>query len=330
MDEDPPSAADIMLSVLKEFRVADTEIAEAGAAGRAALYQGLLGDRRCLLVFDNARDESRIAPLLPRRGRGMCVVTSRKALTGLRDVRRMGLGVLSAEEAFAFLGGVIGQERARREAAALGEVALRCGYLPLALRIAGSRLATRTGWSVRRLADRLAVDKRWLDVLVAGTAGSPRPSTSPTGGSLRMPPGCSGACPSCPVRTPARPAPRICSAGTSPAPKASSANSSRPGSSTSSATASGCTLSCACTRATGWRPWKGRPEPNGCELACPAGCRTRPPPADASRRAVAFLPLRASMCADTARRGGRLCGNAAGGSLLVRTAANGKVHRWPR
>ncbi|MGW0513632.1 NB-ARC domain-containing protein [Streptomyces olivaceoviridis] len=168
MDEDPPSAADIKLSVLKEFHVADTEIAEAGAAGRAALYQGLLGDRRCLLVFDNARDESRIAPLLPRRGRGMCVVTSRKALTGLRDVRRMGLGVLSAEEAFAFLGGMIGQERARREAAALGEVALRCGYLPLALRIAGSRLATRTGWSVRRLADRLAVDKRRLDVLVAG------------------------------------------------------------------------------------------------------------------------------------------------------------------
>ncbi|MFE9357888.1 NB-ARC domain-containing protein [Streptomyces olivaceoviridis] len=168
MDEDPHSAADIMPSALKEFHVADTEIAEAGAAGRAALYQGFLGVRRCLLVFDNARDESRIVPLLPRRGRGMCVVTSRKALTGLRDVRRMSLGVLSAEEAFAFLGGMIGQERARREAAALGEVALRCGYLPLALRIAGSWLATRTGWSVRRLADRLAVDKRWLDVLVAG------------------------------------------------------------------------------------------------------------------------------------------------------------------
>ncbi|MEW2287812.1 helix-turn-helix domain-containing protein [Streptomyces sp. NPDC047841] len=168
MDEDPPSATDVMLSVLKEFHVADAEIVQAGAAGRAALYESVLGDRRCLLIFDNARDESQIAPLLPRRGRVLSVVTSRKVLTGLRDVRRMSLGELSPGEAVAFLGGMIGEERARREAAALGEVALRCGYLPLALRIAGSRLATRTGLSVRRLADRLAVDRRRLDVLVAG------------------------------------------------------------------------------------------------------------------------------------------------------------------
>jgi transcriptional regulator with XRE-family HTH domain/tetratricopeptide (TPR) repeat protein len=167
-DEDPPPATEIMLGVLKAFNVADTEIVEAGPAGQADLYEHLLSDRRGLLIFDNARDEAQVAPLLPRRGKGMYLVTSRKVLTGLEGIHRIGLGELSPEEAIAFLSGMIGEERAQREASALSEVASRCGYLPLALRIAGSWLAARTGWTVRRLADRLAVDKRRLDVLVAG------------------------------------------------------------------------------------------------------------------------------------------------------------------
>ncbi|MEU1055311.1 helix-turn-helix domain-containing protein [Streptomyces sp. NPDC005876] len=167
-DEQPPSAGELMPGVLREFQVADGRIAEAGPAGRAGLYDSVLAGRRCLLILDDARDEAQVAPLLPRHGRSLCLVTSRKALTGLRDVRRVRLGELSPEEAVALLGGMIGEERASREAAALGEVARRCGYLPLALRIAGDRLATRPGWSVRRLADRLAVDRRRLDVLVAG------------------------------------------------------------------------------------------------------------------------------------------------------------------
>ncbi len=77
-------------------------------------------------------------------------------------------GELAPSEALTLLAGVSGEERAAGEAAALSEVAQQCGYLPLALRVAGSWLATRTGWSVRRLADRLAVDERRLDALVAG------------------------------------------------------------------------------------------------------------------------------------------------------------------
>jgi tetratricopeptide (TPR) repeat protein/transcriptional regulator with XRE-family HTH domain len=168
MDEDPPSAGELMLGILKEFHVPDARIVAAGPAGQAGLYESVLADRRCLLILDNARDEAQVTPLLPRRGRSMCLVTSRKVLTGLPEVRRVRLGELSPEEAVTFLGGTIGEERASREADALREVAQRCGCLPLALRIAGNWLATRTGWSVRRLADRLAVERRRLDVLVAG------------------------------------------------------------------------------------------------------------------------------------------------------------------
>ncbi|MDQ0767043.1 ATP-binding protein [Streptomyces canus] len=168
MDESPPSPAELMLGVLKAFHVADSDLMKAGPHGHAALYQDLLADRRCLLIFDNARDEAQVRQLLPARGRAMVLVTSRRVLTGLRNVHRIGLGELAPDEAIAFLAGMIGEERAARESSALSQVARQCGYLPLALRMAGSWLATRTGWSVQRLADRLAVDGRRLEALVAG------------------------------------------------------------------------------------------------------------------------------------------------------------------
>ncbi|MFI8008215.1 hypothetical protein [Streptomyces sp. NPDC086010] len=51
---------------------------------------------------------------------------------------------------------------------ALTEVAQRCGHLPLALRVAGNWLDTRSGWTVRRLADRLAGEEQRLEALAAG------------------------------------------------------------------------------------------------------------------------------------------------------------------
>ncbi|GAA4811825.1 ATP-binding protein [Streptomyces ziwulingensis] len=167
-DRNPPAAAEIMLSVLKAFHVADSELVGAGPHGHAALYQALLADRRCLLVLDDAHDEAQVRPLLPDRGRTMVVVTSRRVLTGLRDVHRLALGELAHQEALAFLARMIGEERAATDPLALSDVARHCGYLPLALRMAGSWLATRTGWTVRRLAGRLAVEERRLDALVAG------------------------------------------------------------------------------------------------------------------------------------------------------------------
>ncbi|MEV1025160.1 helix-turn-helix domain-containing protein [Streptomyces sp. NPDC050264] len=168
MDDEPPGPAELMLSVLKAFQVADRDLAKAGPQGHPGLYRQMLADRRMLLVLDNARDEAQVRPLLPGAGAGMVVVTSRRMLTGLESVHRLPLGELSPDEAAAFLTTLVGAERAAADPAALGEVAYRCGHLPLALRVAGNWLATRTGWSLRRLADRLALDERRLDALAAG------------------------------------------------------------------------------------------------------------------------------------------------------------------
>lgn len=168
MDEDPPGPAELMLRVLKALGVADQDLAKAGPQSHAELYRQVLAEHRCLLVLDNARNEAQVRPLLPSDGGAMVVITSRRMLTGLESVHRLPIGELSPAEATALLTSLVGQERTDADPASLLEVAHRCAHLPLALRVAGNWLATRTGWSVRRLADRLAREERRLDTLTAG------------------------------------------------------------------------------------------------------------------------------------------------------------------
>ncbi|MFD7283974.1 NB-ARC domain-containing protein [Streptomyces sp. NPDC059862] len=167
-DDDPPGPAELILRVLKALGVADRDLAKAGPQGHPELYRQVLAERRCLLVLDNARDEAQVRRLLPSAGAGLVVITSRWMLTGLESIHRVRLGELSPAEAATFLTTLVGQKRADADPVALAEVAHRCAHLPLALRVAGNWLATRTGWTVRRLADRLSLEERRLDTLTAG------------------------------------------------------------------------------------------------------------------------------------------------------------------
>ncbi|MFB7781045.1 ATP-binding protein [Streptomyces bauhiniae] len=167
-DDNPPSPAELMVRVLKALGVPDRDLVKAGVHAHPAVYRQILADRRCLLVLDNAYDEAQVRPLLPGSGSTLALVTSRRMLTGLDGVHRLPLGRLEPAESAALLASLVGTERAAAEPEALKEVARLCGHLPLALRVAGNWLATRTGWSIRRLADRLAREERRLDALSAG------------------------------------------------------------------------------------------------------------------------------------------------------------------
>jgi DNA-binding SARP family transcriptional activator len=136
----------------------------------SAAFRSRLAGRRLLMVLDNARDAAQVHPLLPAAGCGV-VVTSRQALTSLDGATLLHLGILSAEEAVELLGRLAGEERVAAEPEAAAEVARCCGYLPLALRIAGARLAARPGWPVRALAERLGDAHRRLDELELAEAG---------------------------------------------------------------------------------------------------------------------------------------------------------------
>jgi tetratricopeptide (TPR) repeat protein/DNA-binding XRE family transcriptional regulator len=137
-----------------------------GLAERASQYRSLLQDKSVLVILDNAADEAQVRPLLPGFGRSMAVVTSRRLLTGLEGVRRLPLAPLAAADAAGLLQRIGSQPVP--PAADLAEVAALCECLPLALRIAGNRLASRPGWTFRTLADRLADEGRRLDRLSAG------------------------------------------------------------------------------------------------------------------------------------------------------------------
>ncbi|MFI6596127.1 BTAD domain-containing putative transcriptional regulator [Nonomuraea sp. NPDC050536] len=135
---------------------------------RIRLYRGLTATRRLLVVLDDAADEAQVRPLLPTGPGSLTLVTSRSPLAGLEAARAHELGVLAEAEAVGLLAAVAGAERVAAEPGAARTIARLCGGLPLALRIAGSRLARKPGWTLEHLAGRLGDERRRLDELSAG------------------------------------------------------------------------------------------------------------------------------------------------------------------
>jgi DNA-binding SARP family transcriptional activator/tetratricopeptide (TPR) repeat protein len=137
----------------------------------AAQFRTVVAGRRLLLLLDNAADDAQVAPLLPGSGGAAVLVTSRQSLGLLGTTTQVQLDVLSESEAVELLGRLADTERVAADPAGVADVVRLCGRLPLALRIAGARLAARPGWPVRELAIRLADARRRLDELELPHAG---------------------------------------------------------------------------------------------------------------------------------------------------------------
>lgn len=140
----------------------------AAVEARQALYRSLLSRRRVLIVLDNASDERQVRPLLPGGTSCLVIITSRLSLAGLNVAGQLILPTLSPDDSVRLLGQLAGSERITAEPRPAELVAGFCGYLPLALQIAGARLRSRPGWRVADLAARLADERRRLDELRIG------------------------------------------------------------------------------------------------------------------------------------------------------------------
>ena len=138
------------------------------AEERAALYRTSLDGRRMLIVLDDARGIEQVRPLLPGSASCAVLITARNWLPELAGGAVLDLDVLSADEARALFTRIVGVGRVAGEPEATGEVLAACAGLPLAIRIAGARLATRGNWSIRTLAGRLSDERRRLDELRVG------------------------------------------------------------------------------------------------------------------------------------------------------------------
>jgi hypothetical protein len=119
-----------------------------------------------LLLLDNASTSDQVSPLLPTAPGCLTLVTSRRRLAGLDGVHSVSLDVLTPDEAVALMHRIVG-ERVLADPVAAAEVARRCEYLTLAVRLAATRLAHRPGWTVRDLASRLDQARSALEQIAA-------------------------------------------------------------------------------------------------------------------------------------------------------------------
>ncbi|AQZ65179.1 Signal transduction response regulator [[Actinomadura] parvosata subsp. kistnae] len=155
-----------LLDVLLRSLGLDGAAIPASAEERARLLRQRLADRAVLVVLDEAVEEAQLRPLLPGTPRGAVLVTSRSRLPALEGAERLALDLPGEKDARMLLERVAGPGRIGTAPGAAEQILRSCGRLPLAIRVAGARLATRPVWPVSELATRLA--GRGLDELVVG------------------------------------------------------------------------------------------------------------------------------------------------------------------
>ncbi|MGC4896276.1 BTAD domain-containing putative transcriptional regulator [Micromonospora sp. DT31] len=164
---EPVAPLDVLGRFLRALRVpwqrVGTDEAEA-----AALLRSELSGRRMLMILDNVRDTRQLSPLLPGTGGCAVLATSRRRLTDLAGATVVDLPTLPFADALDLLAAAAGPHRIAAEPEAARQLAAACGHLPLGLRIAGARLASRPAWTTADLVRRLRDESRRLAELTVG------------------------------------------------------------------------------------------------------------------------------------------------------------------
>ncbi len=168
--ERPLTAREVLPRFLADLGVPRDEI-PGEESERESLYRSLTAGRRLLVVLDNASGSAQVRPLIPGSGGSRLLVTSRRRLADLEGARTLLLGPLDEAGSLELLGSIVGTARVGGEPRAARTVVTVCAGLPLAIRIAGTRLLERPHWSIGHLARRLTDAPRLLDELCAGDAG---------------------------------------------------------------------------------------------------------------------------------------------------------------
>jgi transcriptional regulator with XRE-family HTH domain len=159
VSERPVAAGEVMKRFIRAFdpttpHLEDTDV------DLAAIYRSTLAGKRALILLDNAGSEDQVKPLIAGNKTGF-IITSRNALA-LDGVQSLRIDVFSDKKALELLRAIIGKKGSNGE---LREVAGLCGYLPLALRVAGDFLRLKEGWAVQDYIAALEKEKlRWLKV----------------------------------------------------------------------------------------------------------------------------------------------------------------------
>ncbi len=135
---------------------------------RVAVYRAWLAERRLLLVLDDAATPAQVRTLLPGTGDSGVIVTSRRRLDAVESAYHVPVRAFDRAEALELLRGLAGERRVAADPAAAHRLLTAAEPLPLAVRLAGARLAARPDLPLADFADRLADDRLLLDELTVG------------------------------------------------------------------------------------------------------------------------------------------------------------------
>ncbi|MFF1681639.1 BTAD domain-containing putative transcriptional regulator [Streptomyces sp. NPDC058256] len=174
-DRQPLEPGEALELLLRSLGLAASEIPpHPEAQGR--VFRTLLGDRRLLVLLDNAASADQVRPLLPGSPTCCVLVTSRNRLGDLvahDGAHALPLDLLLPDEARALLSRTLGTERVDDDRHAVDELIRLCGSLPLALRVAAARLAGDPALRTADLVTEMTEGNRLEALEPDGDANSP-------------------------------------------------------------------------------------------------------------------------------------------------------------
>jgi DNA-binding SARP family transcriptional activator len=150
----PREVGDILGELLRALGVVESAI-PADYSERAVCYRSRLAGRRALIIADDAATAAQVRPLIPGTAGCALLVTSRARLEGLDAAHLMPLDVMTPDDAVGLLARIVGSHRVAAEPRAAGELVQACGMLPLAVRIAATKLAARPSWPLAAMVRRI-------------------------------------------------------------------------------------------------------------------------------------------------------------------------------
>lgn len=160
----PLVSEDALATLLSDDGVAAGQI-PADLQARADLWRSRTAGRRMLLVLDDAADSAQVRPLLPSAPETLVLITSRRRLTGLQDAGPVSLDVLAPTEAAELFAHTAARSELSPADVTVARLVELCGYLPLAIRMVGARLAHHRTWSVSDLVSELTATSGRLAAL---------------------------------------------------------------------------------------------------------------------------------------------------------------------
>jgi tetratricopeptide (TPR) repeat protein len=162
----PARPGDVLGRFVRALGVTPHQV-PAELAELTAMYRSLTVDKQLLVVLDDALTAAQVYPLLPPSAGSVAVVTSRWRLGGLaaHGARFIQLDRLDSDAALELLSRTLGDGRALAEPHAARELVDLCARVPLAVCVAGARLAARSRWPISEMVHALAHERHRLAAL---------------------------------------------------------------------------------------------------------------------------------------------------------------------